>query len=236
MHRLMVEILDCRDRLAPGLPQFATQPPPPLTLRDDYARADPDELYDALRAVLDETHAAYVQEYGARWRWQGPGDEADAHELLLKAHVSVIDSEPDDWETRIARGYEEAPLRAVARAYKRETGWDNPPSVPTREYVWMCVAQPRMCFPAETAGELSFDGSLVGFLIVADRDGDGQPESLAHLWVARQMRRSGHAARLLAEAEQRFPKLGTVEPPVTDDGRAFLRAASPRLSAGLTRH
>jgi GNAT superfamily N-acetyltransferase len=149
--------------------------------------------------------------------------------------VQVFDAEPEDWTSPSALEYDEGPLHAVARAYKRECHWDHAPGSPSPDYLWVCVYKPRWGVYDEDAQELDVSGSLVGFAIVADRDEDGEPEALAHLWVARQGRRAGYATLLLTEAERRFPALSTVEHPVTADGTAFLVARSPRLSAGLTR-
>jgi ribosomal protein S18 acetylase RimI-like enzyme len=228
VYRLMVELGRCREELAPQLPQYARHPPSVLAVGDD-----PAELYDMMRVLSNEVHTAYVQEYGAPSAWQQPGREQDAHTLLLHPQLQVFDTEPEDWESRSALEYDDGPLRAASRAYKRETGWDHAPTAPSPDYAWVCIHQPHMCWYDEDACELRFSGNLVGFAIVADRDDDEKPETLAHLWVARQARRSGHATLLLAEAERRFPALKSVEHPVTADGTAFLLARSPRLSAGL---
>jgi ribosomal protein S18 acetylase RimI-like enzyme len=231
VYRLMVEVLRCRDRIAPELPLYAKRSAHPLTMLED-----PPELYDAMRVVINEVHGAYTQEYGAPGcSWRRVGQSVDVETLLREPHVQTFDTEPEDWTSPSALEYDEGPLHAVARAYKRECGWDTAPSAPAPHYAWVCVYEPLSGGYDEDAGELWFSGSLVGFAIVADRDDDGEPEALAHIWVARQARRAGHATRLLAEAERRFPALKTVEPPVTVDGRAFLAARSPRLNAGLSR-
>jgi hypothetical protein len=230
VYQLMVELLRCRDRLAPQLPQFNERRlPRPLLVGED-----PAGFYDAVRLLMDEVHDAYVREYGARRSWRRAGSEADAVALLQAPHVEVFDAEPDDWTSPSALDYDEGPSRAVARAYRRECRWDTAPGPPSRDYVWVCVHEPRSCIYDEDAQNRHIDGSLIGFAVVADRDEDGEPESLAHLWVARQSRLAGHATLLLTEAERRFPKLGTVEHPVTTDGAAFLAARSPRLTSAMT--
>jgi ribosomal protein S18 acetylase RimI-like enzyme len=183
--------------------------------------------------VFNELHGAYVQEYGARssWRRMASADEAVA--LLRKPYVEAVEQEPEGFSAAHALEFDDAPLRAASRAYKRECGWDFPPSAPSSDYVWLCVHQPLMCFPEDDAIEVQFTGSLIGFVIVADRDEDGAPESLAHVWVARQARRRGNAALLLAEARSRFPQLNAVEEPVTADGLRLLCARWPELAACL---
>src|SRR5690242_20229447 len=120
---MMVEMLRCRGQFAPRFPQYARRPVYPLTLSDEAPEAD--ELYDAMRVVINEVHCAYVQEYGAHSSWRQPGSEADLRPLLLQPHVQVFDAEPDDWTSPSALDYDEGPLHAVARAYKRECGWDH---------------------------------------------------------------------------------------------------------------
>jgi ribosomal protein S18 acetylase RimI-like enzyme len=229
VYRLMKELLRCREELVPLLPMYAKHPPALLTVGD----WEPDELYDMTRTLINEVHSAYVQEYGAPAAWQRAGREQDVHALLLEPYLQAFDAEPEDWRSQSALEYDDGPLRAAARAYKRECGWDHAPTAPSPDYAWLCVYRPRIGYYDDDAGQLRFSGNLVGFAIVSDRDDDEEPETLTHLWVARQARRDGHATLLLAEAERRFPALSAVEHPVTADGRAFLAARSPRLSAGL---
>jgi ribosomal protein S18 acetylase RimI-like enzyme len=225
----MAELLRCREELAPQLPMYAKHSPPLLTV----GAWEPDELYDMTRMLIDEVHSAYVQEYGAPAVWQRAGREQDLDAVMLQPHLQAFDAEPDDWTSTSALHYDDGPLRAASRAYKRECGWDLAPTAPSPDYAWVCTYHPHMGHYDEDAAELRFSGNLVGFAIVSDRDDDGEPETLTHLWVARQARRAGYATLLLAEAERRFPALSAVEHPVTADGRAFLAARSPRLSARL---
>jgi hypothetical protein len=181
--RLMKEIADARDELAPQLPQYARRAPHPLADSQEHG-----DLYESMRQVFNELHGAYVQEYGApsSWRRMASADEAVA--LLRQPYVEAVEQEPEGFSAAHALEFDDAPLRAASLAYKRECDWDFPPSAPSSEYVWLCVHQPLMCFPVDDAMELRFSGRLTGFAIVADRDEDGAPESLAHVWVARQAR------------------------------------------------
>lgn len=232
MYRLMAELLRCREQLAPQLPLYAKHPAPLLTV----GAWEPEELYDMVRTLINEVHSAYVQEYGApNALWQRHGAESDTATLLLEPYLQAFDAEPEDWTSSSALEYDEGTLRAAGRAYKRECGWDHAPGPPSPDYTWVCVYKGLFGSYDEDAREHRFSGNLVGFAIVADRDEDGQPETLAHLWVARQARRTGLASLLLTEVERRFPALRAVEHPVTGDGTAFLVARSSRLSTGLTR-
>ena len=197
----MVELLRYREELAPQLPVYATRPPAVL----EVGAWEPDELYGMMRVLINEVHGAYVQEYGAPSVWQRAGRESETRTLLLEPYVQVFDDEPEDWTSALALEYDEGPLRAAGRAYKRECGWDHAPGVPSPDYIWVCVHKALFGSYDEDACELGFSGNLVGFAIVADRDGDGEPEALAHLWVARQARRGGHATLLLAEGGVTFP-------------------------------
>ncbi|MBN9757864.1 GNAT family N-acetyltransferase [Pseudonocardia sp. Ae717_Ps2] len=62
-------------------------------------------------------------------------------------------------------------------------------------------------------GNLSvFNGHLTGFVVVHDRDNDGDYETVAHIWTAVAWRRRGIARRLLAEARSRFSVTAFEEP------------------------
>jgi hypothetical protein len=115
-------------------------------------------FYDAVRLLMDEVHDAHVQEYGAHRTWQRVASEEDAIALLRAPHVEVIDAEPEDWTSPSAPGYVEGPLHAVARAYRRECRWDTAPGPPSRDYMWLCVHEPRSCIYDADARALHIDG------------------------------------------------------------------------------
>lgn len=48
-------------------------------------------------------------------------------------------------------------------------------------------------------------GCAVGCLIATDRDNDGEPDGIYHVWVAGRSRRKGIASALVASARERFP-------------------------------
>jgi len=226
--RLMKAIADARDQLAPQLPLYARRAPHPLADLED-----PSDLYDVMPQIFNELHGAYVQGYGAHSSWRRTASADEAGALLRQPYIEAIDQEPEGFSIAHSLAFDDAPLRSAGLAYKHECGWDFLPSAPCADYVWLCVHQPVMCFPDDDATEVPFSGRLVGFAIVADRDEDGAPESLAHVWVARQARRLGNAALLLKEARRRFPQLKAVEDPVTADGSRLLRACWPELAARL---
>jgi len=226
--RLMKKIAHARDELAPQLPIYARRAPQPLADSEEHCG-----LYDSMRQVFNELHGAYVQEYGARSSWRQTASVDQAAALLREPYVEAVEEEPEGFSAVHTLEFDDAPLRAAGVAYRRECGWDFPPSAPSSDYVWLCVHEPLLCFPENDAIELQFTGSLIGFAIIADHDEDGTPDSLAHVWVARQARRQGNAALLLAEARRRFPQLKAVEKPVTADGLRLLRGRWPELAARL---
>ena len=61
--------------------------------------------------------------------------------------------------------------------------------------------------------------------MVLDRDLDGQPDGLLHLWVAGHLRGRGIAAQLVATARDRFPITSIVGPLNEQRGAAKLAAA-----------
>jgi hypothetical protein len=69
---------------------------------------------------------------------------------------------------------------------------------------------------------------LVGFLIVHDRDEDGNYEAVAHIWTAALWRRRGIASHLLDQARRRFP-IVAIEGPPTELGAALVTARASDL-------
>ncbi|XVV00767.1 GNAT family N-acetyltransferase [Actinosynnema sp. CA-248983] len=112
-------------------------------------------------------------------------------------------------------------LDRAGMAYKRACGWDFAPS---EAGVWLVMLAPVSGIGGED-GQWFYNGRVVGFLIVYDRDGDGMYESVGHIWTASAWQRRGIARSLLAEARSRFP-IASVEGPYTEDGTAFLDACA----------
>jgi hypothetical protein len=75
------------------------------------------------------------------------------------------------------------------------------------------------------------DGRAVGFLLLEDRDRDGNLEVLGDIWTAPGVRRRGVATTLLARARAEHD-LRRAEPPILDDGRRLLEAVAPDLLPG----
>jgi ribosomal protein S18 acetylase RimI-like enzyme len=131
------------------------------------------------------------------------------HELLLdKAHAGDIPTNG----------------RFIFYELERECGWDFAPG---KAGMWLVRVAPTSWIGGEERGFAR--GNLIGFLILHDRDEDGEHESIVHIWTARAHRRSGVASGLLAEARSRFP-VRLIEGPATEDGYALIEARAARSS------
>ena len=84
---------------------------------------------------------------------------------------------------------------------------------------------------AVVAAVAAADGRAVGYLLLSDRDGDGNPEALGNIWTAPGLRRRGVATALLERARAEHA-LRHAEPPILDDGRRLLEAVAPDLLPG----
>lgn len=111
-------------------------------------------------------------------------------------------------------------LGTAGLVYKRTCKWDFAPG---KAGIWLLMLAPLAAYPAEEENFYVFNGRLAGFVIVNDRDDDGDYETVSHIWTAIAWQRRGVARRLLAEARSRF-RITTFEEPYSDDGAAFLTA------------
>jgi hypothetical protein len=127
----------------------------------------------------------------------------------VKIGRSVVEGPERDWEG--------SALERAARAYRRACGWDF---APDESGIWLLALAP-VSGSGPDDGPWSYQGSLVGFIILYDRNGDGSYEAVGHLWTAATWRRRGAAPRLLAEARS-LHQITTIEEPYTRDGAAFL--------------
>ena len=179
---------------------------------------------DSLPVIVDEldtlyrmAHETIDAERGPRMTWLGDLDrESGPGSVYFTVDIETgIHSDPvgayclerwssDDWR--------ESALARAAKAYQRECRWDVPPGA---DGVWVIAASPYRWI------EGAFYGNLVGFMVIHDRDADGEYESIAHLWTAAAWRRRGIADQLIRTGRDSFP-INTVEEPITSSGRALL--------------
>jgi GNAT superfamily N-acetyltransferase len=201
--------------------------PPERTYGDGEDYLDVTELISHFRTVLDEAEMTVAGRLGPLISWRGPHREGDWN--LIAAGIDLEGSGRDFGDADLDEGAIEgpdgmwhgSPLERAGYAYKREAGWDF---TPDETGVWVLMLAPRSASGgSEDDRPWFYNGHLVGFVILQDRDNDGNYESVAHIWTASAWRRRGIARRLLAEAKSRFAIAG-VEGPYTDDGDAFLRA------------
>lgn len=95
-----------------------------------------------------------------------------------------------------------------------------------------CVRLTSWSGPEEHEERWSASGNVVGFLILQDRDEDGEYESVAHIWTAALWRRRGIAAHLLEQGCAPFPVVA-IEGPPTELGAALVSARAAHLGSTL---
>jgi len=195
-------------------------PPNYLAAADDaHLQVIVEELEDLVR-LARETAAAHL---GPAFHWVSPKPSADAWaSVTLQVDLDgYADDDPpgvshiDEWE--------DSALARAARAYRRECDWDFSPD---EAGIWLLSVAPYSSLVGNDRTHWS--GTLTGFVILHDRDKDGEYESLAHLWTAHAWRHRGIGAGLVRQARERFP-VSQVEGPVTDGGRLLLEACAPGL-------
>ena len=186
---------------------------------------------DALPIIVDELDTVYrmVQEAidaerGPRMTWLGDFDE----EARPGSAVFVVDidtgthSDPVGAECLVewsSGDWRESALARAAKAYQRECRWDVPPG---EDGVWVVAVSPYRWI------EGAFYGNLVGFVVVHDRDDDGEYESIAHIWTATAWRRRGIADQLIRTTRDLLP-INAVEEPITSSGQALLGSGASDL-------
>lgn len=184
------------------------------------------ELISHLRTLLDEAEMTVASRLGPIIGWTAPRRDRDWE--LTASGIDHTGDGRDFGDAEVADSACEgptgtwtgSPLERAAYAYKREAGWDF---APDESGIWLLMLAPVSGFGGSDERDWHYSGHLTGFLILHDRDDDGDYESVAHIWTAAAWRRRGIARRLMDEAVQRFP-VTDVEGPYTEDGYAMLRA------------
>lgn len=186
---------------------------------------------DALPIIVDELDTVYRMaqeaidaERGPRMTWLGdfdeearPGSAVFVVDIDTGAHSDPVGAEClAKWSSGVWR---ESALARAAKAYQRECRWDVPPG---EDGVWVVAVSPYRWI------EGAFYGNLVGFVVVHDRDDDGEYESIAHIWTATAWRRRGIADQLIRATRDLLP-INTVEEPITSNGQALLGSAASDL-------
>ncbi len=187
-----------------------------------------DLLYD-IEAMARMMRDEYAAVFGPNVQLVGH------HETTMDAgHVVVIDWDNFDGQPTfedIAPGELALPKRATfdesgyaeaAQAYRRACGWDFSPG---GDGVW--ITYNLLTDGSGGSEEMHYNAHLVGFVILYDRDGDGEYESLAHMWTAKAARRKGVASRLLEAARARG--VTNVEGPLTEESDPFFMSRWPEI-------
>lgn len=177
--------------------------------------------------MIDRAESVAAGQFGVRVSWEasyhdgklglmvGAADlDAGTRDLDgVELHANVVEVRERDWLG--------SALDLAGKAYKRACGWDFAPG---QAGIWLVALIPDSATGADGAS-WTYGGNIVGFVVVYDRDEDGEYEAIGHMWTAATWRRKGIARRLLAEARSRFP-ISVIEEPYTDDGSAFVEAVS----------
>ena len=155
-----------------------------LTERD-LQYAPPDRFGDDLTALADELRSVL--------------DTVCTRALVAERGAGACPDVRTDWA--------ESAFHRAAAVYRRECSWDF---TPDESGVWVCAFAPTAYESVGCDDERDWRvrGDLIGFVILHDRDGDGDPDSVAHLWTASGWRRRGIARALHAIATERFPVCG----------------------------
>jgi ribosomal protein S18 acetylase RimI-like enzyme len=165
----------------------------------------------------------YAAQFGPRLSVEGPSRCS-----MEKPHILAFDLDQDKELCRFTLptdyDWHETGLARAATAYRRSCRWDFAPG---EAGVWLCYYLITDGMGSDK-GRWHYNGNVVGFAILYDRDEDGQYESLGHIWTAAAARRRGAASALITHARQHFP-LKHAEGPLTDDSRRLFGTVWPEV-------
>jgi GNAT superfamily N-acetyltransferase len=176
------------------------------------------KLDDALEVVDAELGPVVSWRSGpapASYDWRIEVLQVDFDEGVQELPEAGWDGLPMSWE--------DTGFWRAAVAYRRECRWDHSPDAAG---VWVIAVAPLSNVP--DGDEAIWAGNLIGFIVVHDRDGDGEYESIAHMWTAGGWRGRGVATAMLQHARDQFP-IRSVEAPYTEAGAGLLASAAPDL-------
>lgn len=184
------------------------------------------ELVADVDRKLDEALEVVDAELGPVVSWRGgltPSGYDWPVEILQVDFDEGLRSLPEFGWDGLPLTWEDTGFWRAAVAYRRECRWDFSPDATG---VWVVAVAPTS--NVEAGDEAIWVGNLVGFVVVQDRDGDGEYESIAHMWTATGWRGRGVATAMVQHARDHFP-IQSVEGPVTDAGAGLLASAAPDL-------
>jgi ribosomal protein S18 acetylase RimI-like enzyme len=184
-----------------------------------------DLLHD-VRQLAETLSKDYAAQFGPCLSVEGP-----ARASMKEPHILAFgfdDDLPKLCPFALPSGLEwnDSGLEQAASAYRRAGHWDFAPG---EAGIWLLYYLITEGHGGEE-GNWWYNGNLVGFAILYDRNKDGHYESLGHIWTASAARRRGVATALIAYARKHF-LLRTIEYPLTDDGAALFKRAWPEILA-----
>lgn len=186
-------------------------------------------VVDGLEELARRARDAAAASLGPTFRWTGPtGQDAPSWDAVI-LQCDLDSGEQDDPEDISDVGdWDQSALALAARVYRRECGWDHSPG---EAGIWLLSVQPFQS--VGTATQDWWSGVLTAFVILYDRDEDGEYETLGHVWTAEEWRRRGIATDLVRLARERFPV--TRVDGTSNSGWLLLTNCAPDLLAGEPR-
>lgn len=182
-----------------------------------------DLLYDITR-LQDIIGEQYDAVFGPRLSTIAAGKPEISMDV---GHILTFDfDQGDDFgdqQLHLREGFEwnESGFSRAAIAYRHCCGWDF---TPDEAGIWLCYY--LLTDAHGSRRRMWFNGNLIGFVILYDRNEDGNYESLGHIWTAEAARRKGVARQLVKYAREHFP-IQRVEGPLTDSGRSLIENVWP---------
>lgn len=202
-----------RQALVEAMPDLAVGADPNQPLTD---------VIEEIQELADRLRDEAAGELGPAISWSTANGTHDLQaEVLLQIDLDGFTLNDPYGAVDYVDWYDTAMARA-AMAYRRECQWDFSPG---ESGIWLLSVAPYKSWG--DSERTHFTGALNGFVVLHDRDDDGQHEEVAHLWVAGNWRRQGIATRLIRAALSRFPIRGVDAP--TPKGRELFLAVAPSL-------
>jgi ribosomal protein S18 acetylase RimI-like enzyme len=181
-----------------------------------------------------------------------PANDFDAHEVLVRARLERLSEKRDTPHRRVVR--EALAERELAQRYAEGFGATIGDGIPVDGmadgvyvskiadelplFVWLRELLSTLTFADVTTEYAPTDeppasarlirvqkGYAVASLLVVDRDLDGEPDGLYHVWVAGRHRGQGIARHLVETARERWPISCIVGPLNRERGAARFAAA-----------
>jgi hypothetical protein len=142
------------------------------------------EVISQFPFIVEHAEMAVTEQVGPGIAWKGQHREGSWGLIVAGADLDNpgrrdFGADLNDSAFQGAGGtWSGSPLDQAARAYRRAAGWDFPPG---EAGVWLLMLAPDTAIGGSTDEPWSYTGHLVGFVILYDRDGDGEYEAVGHI-------------------------------------------------------